>query len=1076
MTKHHSKIKKVLLLGSGALKIGEAGEFDYSGSQAIKALKEEGLRVVLVNPNIATIQTSDMLADEIYFLPVTSYFVERVIKKEKPDGILLSFGGQTALNCGLELQKKGVYKKYGVKVLGTSTRAIELTEDRQKFADHLRALNLPIPKSQAVNSVLGAIRAAKTIGFPVMVRAAFALGGQKSGVAFSQKQLEEIAEAALSVSPQVLIEKYLHHYKEVEYEVVRDRYGNCVTVCNMENLDPLGIHTGDSIVVAPSQTLDNFEYYELRRVSMKIVRSLGIIGECNVQYALNPNPKNKTMDFQVIEVNARLSRSSALASKATGYPLAYVAAKLALGKSMAEIQNQVTKTTQSFFEPALDYVVVKFPRWDLEKFKGAEEKIGSAMKSVGEVMAIGRSFEEALQKAVRMQSGSIESVTDNGLPKSKMGIKHFLQTPTPKRLFAIAEAFARGFSVNQIYKLTGIDPWFLHRIKTIVAVEKAFIKKPTLDKDTIYKLKLLGFSDRKIGRLSGKTQFEIRKIRKKLGIKPFVFQIDTLAGEAPAKTNYLYLTYHGSHHDVKALGKSGVMVLGSGPYHIGSSVEFDWSCVNTAIALQKLKRKSIIVNCNPETVSTDYDMSDRLYFEDLSFETVSDIYEYENPEGVVVSVGGQRPNNLAKKLVREGFRLLGTSAESIDQAENRNKFSALLDRLNIPQPAWDSFKTLEEAEKFAQKVGFPVLVRPSYVLSGSAMSVCYNLRQLEDFIRKAAVVSEEYPVTISKFIINAKELEFDAVAQNGEIMVSAIAEHVENAGVHSGDATIVFPTQRVFASTEHRLTEIAKSLARELKITGPFNIQFLVKDGLPFVIEVNVRASRTFPLLSKATGVNFPKVCVDAFYGTAKRTVYEYPKAVVVKSPQFSFARLSGADPILQVEMASTGEVACFGGNYDRALLKSVLSANSFDFKKKAVLLALGGQLNKAKFLEAAKKLEVLNYRIFATNTTAEFLKGHGVSCEAVRKAFQESPNFLDIIENKTVSFVVNLSQAGEIRKRKTFKQRITDGYRIRRAAVDNHIPLFTDLQLARAFVIALSRHSLEDLEIKSYNEYVKKF
>ncbi|PIR96210.1 MAG: carbamoyl phosphate synthase large subunit [Candidatus Doudnabacteria bacterium CG10_big_fil_rev_8_21_14_0_10_42_18] len=1074
MKKQSSKIKKVLLLGSGALKIGEAGEFDYSGSQAIKALKEEGIKVVLINPNIATIQTSEMLADEIYFLPVTPYFAEKVIAKEKPDGILLSFGGQTALNCGLELQKKGVYKKYGVKVLGTPTKAIELTEDRQEFADHLTSLGIFIPKSHAATNLAEAKKIAESIGFPVMVRAAFALGGQKSGVAQNLTQLEDLARGALAVSPQVLVEEFLKHYKEVEYEVVRDKYDNCVTVCNMENFDPLGIHTGDSIVIAPSQTLNNFEYHELRRVSIEIVRSLGIIGECNVQYALNPRPKNGKLDFKVIEVNARLSRSSALASKATGYPLAYVAAKLALGKSMAEIQNQVTKTTQSFFEPALDYVVVKFPRWDLEKFHGAAEQIGSAMKSVGEVMAIGRSFEEALQKAVRMQSGQLEGVTDNGFFEDKKTIKHLLEKPTPKRLFVVAKAVAKGFTVNQIYKLTGIDPWFLHRVKNIVDTEMDFVKHKKLDKVRMRQLKLLGFSDKKIGLLAGKTEFEVRAVRKSFNIKPSVFQIDTLAGEALAKTNYLYLTYYGSHHDVKPLGRQGVMVLGSGPYHIGSSVEFDWSSVNTALALQKQRKKSIIVNCNPETVSTDYDMSDRLYFENLSFETISDIYEYENPDGAIISVGGQRPNNLAKKLSKEGFRLLGTSAENIDRAENRNKFSALLDRLKIPQPFWDSFKSLDRAEKFAEKVGFPVLVRPSYVLSGSAMSVCYNRSQLEDFIRKAAVVSEEYPVTISKFMSSSKELELDAVAQEGEIMVSAIAEHVENAGVHSGDATIVFPTQRVFASTEFRLMEIAKSLAKELNITGPFNIQFLVKDNEPFVIEVNLRASRTFPLLSKATRINFPEVCVQAFYGKAKKIRYDYPKAVVVKSPQFSFARLSGADPVLKVEMASTGEVACFGGSYDQALLKSILSANNFDFNKKAVLLALGGQVNKVKFVEAAKKLEALGYRIFATNTTAEFLKKQGISCKAVRKAYQESPNFLDIIEDKTVSFVVNLSQPAEVRKAETFRQRISDGYRIRRAAVDNHLPLFTDLQLARAFVIALSRCRLEDLEIKSYGEHVK--
>ncbi len=1075
MKRSSSKIKKVLLLGSGALKIGEAGEFDYSGSQAIKALKEEGVKVILINPNIATIQTSEMLADEIYFLPVTEYFVEAVIKKEKPDGILLSFGGQTALNCGLALEKKGVYKKYRVKVLGTPTSAITLTEDREKFAKHLMSIDVPIPKSGAATTFADAEKIAKKIGFPLMIRAAFALGGQKSGVAHSKKELKELVEGALAISPQVLVEKYLKHYKEVEYEVVRDKYGNCVTVCNMENFDPLGIHTGDSIVVAPSQTLNNFEYHALRQASIKIVQSLGIIGECNVQFALNPRPSSKIgIDYQVIEVNARLSRSSALASKATGYPLAYVAAKLALGKSMASVQNQVTRSTQSFFEPALDYVVVKFPRWDLEKFKGAEEQIGSAMKSVGEVMAIGRSFEEALQKAVRMQSGSIESVTDNGLPKEMANLKKYLKIPTPKRLFVIAESLKRGVSVNEIYKLTGVDPWFLHRIKNIVEEERMFVNHQDLKKEILLKLKLLGFSDKQIGKLCGKTEFEIRKIRKSFKIKPSIFQIDTLAGEAPAKTNYLYLTYFGEHNDVKPLGKEGVLVLGSGPYHIGSSVEFDWSCVNTALALQKHKRKSIIINCNPETVSTDYDMSDRLYFENLSFETVSDIYEFENPEGAVISVGGQRPNNLAKKLSREGFNLLGTSAENIDRAEDRGKFSALLDKLNIAQPLWESFTGLKDAEKFSSRVGYPVLVRPSYVLSGSAMSVCYSRDQLEDFLGKAAVLGQDHPVTISKYIENAKELELDAVVQNGKLMIYAIAEHVENAGVHSGDATIVYPTQRVYASTEYQLRQIAKKIALELKITGPFNIQFLVKDNQPFVIEVNLRASRTFPLISKALRTNFPSVAVDSFFGKAKKFEYEYPPAVVVKSPQFSFARLSGADPVLRVEMSSTGEVACFGKTYDEALLKSIMSANNFDFSKKCVLLSLGGQVNKVKFLEAAKALAELGYEIFATDTTAEFLSSQGVLASVVRKASQAAPNVLDIVEGKQVAFVVNLSQVETRLEQDRFKRHLTDGFRIRRATVDNQIPLFTDLHLARAFVKALSKYKLEDLEIKSYREYMK--
>jgi carbamoyl-phosphate synthase large subunit len=1080
------KFKKILVLGSGALKIGEAGEFDYSGSQAIKALKEEKIKTILINPNIATIQTSKFLADEIYFLPVNPYFVEKVIKKERPDGIMLGFGGQTALNCGLALQKSGVLKKYGVQVLGSPVKSIELTEDRQKFADHLKSIGVPVPPSGSATTFEQARAISKKIGFPLMVRAAFALGGQKSGVAHNSKELKEIVDGALAVSPQVLIEKYLRHFKELEYEVMRDKFGNTVTVCNMENFDPLGIHTGDSIVIAPSQTLNNFEYHGLREASIKIVKSLGIIGECNVQFALNPQPSPLTphpsLDYYVIEVNARLSRSSALASKATGYPLAYVAAKLALGKSLLEVKNKITKVTQSFFEPALDYVVVKLPRWDLEKFKGAFEQIGSAMKSVGEVMAIGRSFEEALQKAVRMQSGQAESVTDNGFT-DKNQAKHFLDVVTPRRIFAIAAALRYGVGVPEIYRLTGIDPWFLYRIENIVEAERSLpIHRLSDDahkwanymRDNLLKLKQLGFSDKKIARLCGKKEDGIRQLRQKLNIRPWVFQIDTLAGEVPAKTNYLYLTYYGCHNDVAPLGKKAICVLGSGPYHIGSSVEFDWSAVATAMVLKRHKKQSIMINCNPETVSTDYDMSDRLYFENLSFETVADIFQFEKADSLVISVGGQRPNNLAKQLNRAGFKLLGTAAANIDRAEDRNKFSALCDKLGILQPSWQSFSSTVEAEKFAKKEGYPVLVRPSYVLSGSAMSVCYNSRQLTDFITKAAVLSPKYPVTISKYIEGAKELEFDAVAQNGRLVVYAISEHVENAGVHSGDATIVYPTQRVYASTEQQLIRISQKLAAELKITGPFNIQFLVKDNKPYVIEVNLRASRTFPLLSKALDINLPELAVDSFFGKApQEKVYKYPKAVVVKSPQFSFARLSGADPVLRVEMASTGEVAAFGKTYDEALLKSILSANSFDFGKKSVLLALGGQINKAKFLEAAKILGKLDYKIFATDTTAEFLQEQGVDCRPVRKAYEQSPNFLDIVQSKQISFVVNLSQPSNV-KGQMSKVALTDGFRIRRAAVDNQIPLFTDLHLARAFVKALENYTIDKLEIKSYKEYLE--
>lgn len=1067
-------IKKILVLGSGALKIGEAGEFDYSGSQAIKALKEEKIKVILVNPNIATFQTSKTLADEVYFLPVNAFFVEKVIQKERPDAICLSFGGQTALNCGLDLHEKGILKKYNVAVLGSPISSIVLTEDREKFAEHLRSIDIPVPPSGSATNLKEAKMVAERIGFPLMVRAAFALGGQKSGVAGNFKELEEIVKGALSISPQVLIEKYLHHFKEIEYEVVRDAFGNTVTVCNMENLDPLGIHTGDSIVVAPSQTLSNEEYHGLREASIKIVESLKIVGECNVQYAVNPHPQNGGLEYFVIEVNARLSRSSALASKATGYPLAYVAAKLALGKSLLQIENKITKVTQSFFEPALDYVVVKMPRWDLIKFVGAVEHIGSAMKSVGEVMAIGRSFEEALQKAVRMQSGIAESITDNGF-ENKKELEYFLHTPTPRRIFAIAEAMKRGVSLTEIHKKTGIDPWFLYRIENIVSAERKIIKNKKLNKEFLLQLKQIGFSDKKLGILCAKTELEIRKLRIKLGITPSVFAIDTLAGEVPAKTNYLYLTYHGNHHDVTPLSKNAIVVLGSGPYHIGSSVEFDWSCVHAAMALARHQKQSIIVNCNPETVSTDYDMSDRLYFENLSFETVADIFEFENAHSLIISVGGQRPNNLAKKLSAANFHILGTTAKNIDRAEDRNAFSALLDKLEILQPKWQSFTSKKEAEKFTISHGFPVLVRPSYVLSGSAMRVCYNKEQLHNFISKAAILSPLHPVTISKYVENAKELEFDGVAQKGEIVIYGISEHVENAGVHSGDATIVYPTQRVYASTEFQLKEIAKKIARELSITGPFNIQFLVKDNRPFVIEVNVRASRTFPMLSKAMDANFPEIAVDSFFGQAKTHSFVYPKSVVVKSPQFSFARLLGADPVLRVEMSSTGEAACFGRDYDEALLKSILSTNKFDFKNKNVLLSLGGELNKAKFLETAETLINLGYKIFATDTTAEFLGKNSISCVSVRKAFEESPNALDIIEGKKVSFVVNLSKTESIarEKRGSLEHAVTDGFRIRRATVDSQIPLFTDLHLARAFIKALARYPIEKLEIKSYKEYL---
>jgi len=852
-------MKKILILGSGALKIGQAGEFDYSGSQAIKAFKEEGIKTILINPNIATIQTSKELADKVYFLPVSTEFVERVIEKEKPDAIVLSFGGQTALNCGIELYKKGILKKYNVQVLGTPVSAIDLTEDREKFANHLHKINVATPISHAAATVETGLKKANEIGYPVMIRAGFSLGGQKSGVVYNEKEFVTTAQAALSFSPQILVEKYLHHYKEIEYEVVRDIHDNCVTVCNMENFDPLGVHTGESIVVAPSQTLTNFEYHYLRELSIKIVKSLGIVGECNVQFALNPKPKNK-IEYYVIEVNARLSRSSALASKATGYPLAYVAAKLILGKSLMEIKNQVTQVTQSFFEPALDYIVVKIPRWDMDKFKGTSEKIGSSMKSVGEIMAIGRTFEEAIQKGVRMLDIGVQGVTDNNFNLTPEEVLANIKQANSKRIFFITKALKLAVSVQKIYELSGIDPWFLHRLKAIVEAERELIKVGTgldLSVQQLLHLKQLGFSDKKIAQILGKKELEIRELRKKLKITPSVFQIDTLAGEFPAKTNYLYTTYNGNHNDVLPIGDKGVMVLGSGPYRIGSSVEFDWTCVNSSLFLKKYGKKSIIINCNPETVSTDYDISDRLYFEEISFERVADIYEFEHSSSVVVSVGGQTPNNIAKKINQYGIKILGTTAVDIDRAEDRKKFSQLLDDLEIKQPVWNSFTDMDAALKFAADVGYPILVRPSYVLSGAAMNLCYNPIELKHFIEKATNINKKYPVTISKYMTNAREIEFDGVAEKGSVKVFAISNHIEHAGVHSGDATIVYPAERVRYFSGERMIEIAKQLSQSLNISGPFNIQFMVKDNEVYVIEMNLRASRTFPFISKVTGVNF---------------------------------------------------------------------------------------------------------------------------------------------------------------------------------------------------------------------------
>jgi carbamoyl-phosphate synthase large subunit len=1064
--------KKILILGSGALKIGQAGEFDYSGSQAIKAFKEEGIKTVLINPNIATIQTSKELADKVYFLPVTVEFVTEVIKKEKPDAIVLSFGGQTALNCGMDLYKNGILKKNKVQVLGTPVSSVILTEDREKFANHLHKINVATPRSHAVKSVAAGLETAQKIGYPVMIRAGFSLGGQKSGVARNKKEFVEIASDALAFSPQILVEKYLHHYKEIEYEVVRDQYDNCVTVCNMENMDPLGVHTGESIVVAPSQTLNNFEYHYLRKLSIEIVRSLKIVGECNVQFALNPNPTTGPVEYYVIEVNARLSRSSALASKATGYPLAYVAAKLILGKSLMEIKNQVTQVTQSFFEPALDYIVVKIPRWDMDKFKGTTEKIGTGMKSVGEVMAIGRRFEEAIQKGVRMLDIGVQGVTDNNFDLTEKEILGKIEQANSKRIFFVTKALKLGISIEKIYQLSGIDPWFLYRLKEMVDCERNLIKNKDLDRNKMLNLKVLGFSDKKIGTLLGVKEFKIRELRKKLKVLPVVFQIDTLAGEFPARTNYLYMTYSGSHHDVKPIWNKGVMVLGSGPYRIGSSVEFDWTCVNTSLFLKKYGKKSIIVNCNPETVSTDYDISDRLYFEELSFERVADIYEFERSSAIIVSVGGQTPNNIAKKIDRSRMKILGTKAVDIDRAEDRQKFSHLLDELKIKQPVWDSFSNMEAALKFSRKVGYPILVRPSYVLSGAAMNLCYNEVELKHFIKKATDINKKYPVIISKYMTNAREIEFDGVAEKGKVKVYAISNHIEHAGVHSGDATIVYPAERVRFSSGIRMVEIAKQLSSALNITGPFNIQFMVKDNEVYVIEMNVRASRTFPFISKVTGVNFAEVIVDSFFGKSREYKINYPNYVAVKAPQFSFSRLEGADPALRVEMSSTGEVACFGDTAEEAYLKSLLSTG-LSLKNKTALITVGGDEFKLRFAESIWRLKNLGFKLYATLNTHKFLKTKGVRTNLVYKLYEgKKPNVIDVIKSKQVSLVINLSE--DYNNGMLSKKHETDGYLIRRAAIDNNIPLFTDLNSARFFVNAIDKYEIKDLKIKSWDEYVK--
>ena len=1062
------KIKKILLLGSGALKVGQAGEFDYSGNQAIKAMREEGIKVVLINPNIATVQTSKGFADKVYFLPINSYFVEKIIRKEKPQGILLSFGGQTALNCGLDLQKKGILKKHKVQVLGTPVKTIRNTEDRQLFNRCMAEINVKVPKSIAVKTKAKALAAAKKINYPVIVRAAFALGGRGSGIARNETQLKKIVENAFSYSPQVLVEEYLSGWKEIEYEVVRDKYDNCITVCNMENFDPMGIHTGESIVIAPSQTLTNSEYHKLRKISIDVIRHLGIVGECNVQYALD----SKSEDYRVIEVNARLSRSSALASKATGYPLAFIAAKLALGKSLTEIQNSITKKTMACFEPALDYCVVKIPRWDLQKFKRVSEEIGSEMKSVGEVMAIGRKFEEALQKAIRMLNIGMYGVVGNKVFFQRLS--KILQNPTDKRIFAVVEALKKkNYSVDKINKLTNIDKWFIYKIKNIVDIERKIkkCKKGKIPKELLLKAKQFGFSDKQIAMITGvEDELKIRKLRKASGILPVVKQIDTLAAEFPAKTNYLYLTYNGTKDDLQFNLKNNVLVIGSGPYSIGSSVEFDWCGVSAVRTLNKLNYTTLMINSNPETVSTDYDNCDRLYFDELSLERVLDITDKEKPKGVVVSTGGQIPNSLAMKLHNQKVKILGTSPEDIDRAEDRHKFSALCDSLSIDQPEWTEATTEKAALAFAKKAGYPVLVRPSYVLSGAAMSVAYNESELRNYLKKATSLSKEYPTVISKFITGAKEIEIDAVADKGKIICWAISEHIENAGVHSGDANMVLPPQKTYLETVRRIKETATQLANSLAITGPFNMQFIAKENEIKVIECNLRASRSFPFVSKVTNLNFIEVATKAMLNLKPKVQNFSPldmPYVAVKSPQFSFSRLKGSDPVCGVEMASTGEVACFGYDLEDAFLKSQLATGA-KFPEKNILVSLSGIWNKGKLLPYIKRLHSSGYNIFATKNTAKFLNEHNVKSTMLYKLHEnKKPNIRDYVNERKIDLVVCIPDP-------YIQIELDDEYELRRATIDHNIPLITNRQLARLFLSAILNKKMKDLDARSWQEWLK--
>lgn len=1067
-------IKKVLVLGSGALKIGEAGEFDYSGSQALKALKEEGIETVLINPNIATVQTSEGSADKIYFLPITPYFVEKVIKKEKPDGILLAFGGQTALNCGVQLFEAGILEKYNVQVLGTPVQAIMDTEDRELFVKKLDQIDVKTIKSVAVDNLNDAITAAAELGYPIIVRAAYALGGLGSGFCDNEQELRALAEKSFAYSSQLLVEKSLKGWKEIEYEVVRDKYGNCMTVCNMENFDPLGIHTGESIVVAPSQTLTNSEFNKLRELAIRIVKHIGIVGECNVQYAFDPYSE----DYRVIEVNARLSRSSALASKATGYPLAFVAAKLGLGYGLFELKNSVTKSTCAFFEPALDYVVVKIPRWDLGKFHGVSKEIGSSMKSVGEIMAIGRTFEEAMQKGLRMINVGMHGFVANK-PLKIDNLNEALSNPTDKRVFCIEQAFIKGYSVDKIHDLTKIDRWFLQKLQYIFQCSKELEKYDdikSLPIDLLRSAKQMGFSDFQIAKLVCKepslldsTTQAIRQIRKQNGIVPVVKQIDTLAAEYPAQTNYLYLTYNGTANDVHYLGdKRSVIVLGSGAYRIGSSVEFDWCSVNALQTIRKEGYRSVMINYNPETVSTDYDMCDRLYFDELTYERVMDIIELENPHGVILSVGGQIPNNLAIRLDEAKVNILGTTAKSIDNAEDRHKFSSMLDRIGVDQPRWKELSSIDDIKGFVSEVGFPVLVRPSYVLSGAAMNVCSNEQELVDFLQLAADVSKKHPVVVSEFIENAKEIELDAVANKGEIVMYAISEHVEFAGVHSGDATIQFPAQRLYIETVRRVKKIARQIAHELQISGPFNIQFLAKDNDIKVIECNLRASRSFPFVSKILKINFidlaTKVMLNIPVEKPNKNAFDLDY-VGIKASQFSFSRLQKADPVLGVDMASTGEVGCIGSNFYDAMLKSMLSVG-YRVPKKSVLFSTGPAKSKVELLEAARLLHSKGYQLYGTGGSQKFLVENGIPATQVYWPNEnQHPNALEMIQNKEIDLVVNIP------KNLTTNE-LNNGYKIRRASIDFNVPLLTNSRLASAFIQAFCKLDVDNIEIKHWNEY----